>query len=345
MPQVAVAVAGHKNPSSSSATPRNDRRILRALFGLNRRSVAMWFKNLVVYRLPAAWSMSAAQLEEQLANRPLQPCAGYDMQTRGWVYPGTQQRWVHTLNGQHLIALGVDQKLLPAGVINQATKERAVEVANEQGYPVGRRQMRELKERVADELRARAFTRRSMTRAWLDPERGLLVVDAAAPKKAEELVETLRDTVDGLNVLLLATEKSPSVSMGAWLMFGEAPGRFQIEQDLELQSADDTKSMVKYVRHPLEGREVQQHMSAGKAPTRLGMSWNDRVSFVLAADMTIKRVQFLDIMKDRAERQAEAADEQFDIDFALMSGEFGHLLQDLIEVLGGEADGAQRNAA
>jgi recombination associated protein RdgC len=34
----------------------------------------MWFKNLVVYRLPADWSLSAAQLEEQLSQRTLQPC-------------------------------------------------------------------------------------------------------------------------------------------------------------------------------------------------------------------------------------------------------------------------------
>lgn len=305
----------------------------------------MWFKNLVVYRLPVGWSMAIGELEAQLAQRPLQPCGGYDMQTRGWVFPGPQQRWVHALHRHYLIALGIDQKLLPASVINQVTKERATEVATEQGYPVGRRQMRELKERVADELRARAFTRRSMTRAWLDLDRGLLVVDAAAPKKAEELVETLRDTVNGCNVQLLDTDKSPAVSMGAWLMFGDAPGRFQIEQDLELQAVDDSKSMVRYVRHPLEGKEVQKHISSGKSPTRLGLSWNDRVAFMLSAEMQIKRVQFLDIVKDRAEDQAEAADEQFDIDFALMTGELGHLLSDLIEVLGGEALAEKRDAA
>jgi recombination associated protein RdgC len=305
----------------------------------------MWFKNLVVYRLPAGWSIAAADLEQQLSQRPLQPCGGYDMQTRGWVFPGPQQRLVHTLHRHYLIALGIDQKLLPASVINQVTKDRAVEVAAEQGYPIGRRQMRELKERVADELRARAFTRRSMTRAWLDLDRGLLVVDAAAPKKAEELVETLRDTVNGCSLQLVETEKSAAVSMGAWLMFGDAPGRFQIEQDLELQSVDDTKSMVRYVRHPLEGKEVQKHISSGKSPTRLGMSWNDRVSFMLTTDLQIKRVQFLDIVKDRAEDQAEVADEQFDIDFALMTGEFGHLLNDLIDVLGGEAQADKRDAA
>jgi len=119
-------------------------------------------------------------------------------------------------------------------------------------------------------------------------------------------------------------------------MFGDAPGRFNIEQDLELQATNDSKSLVRYVRHPLEGKEVQKHISSGKSPTRLGLSWNDRLSFVLNAEMQIKRLQFLDIVKDRAEDQGEAADEQFDIDFALMAGELGQMLTDLIEVLGGE---------
>jgi recombination associated protein RdgC len=306
----------------------------------------MWFKNLIVFRISSGWVLSPGELEEQLSYRPLTPCNGYDLQTVGWVMPGPQERLVHALHRHLLIALGVDEKILPASVINQVTKDRAIEVAAEQGYPVGRRQLRELKERVADELRARAFSRRSMTRAWIDPERNLLIVDAAAPAKAEQLVATLRDTINGFSAHLLETEKSPSVSMGAWLMFGDAPGRFNIENDLELQAVDDTRSMVKYVRHALEGKEVQKHISSGKSPTKLGLSWNDRVSFLLTADLQIKRLQFLDLVKDRAEDQGEAADEQFDIDFALMCGELGHLLKELVDELGGEAQtGEQRDAA
>ncbi|MGC3981740.1 MAG: recombination-associated protein RdgC [Steroidobacteraceae bacterium] len=304
----------------------------------------MWFKNLIVFRI-SGWVLSPGELEEQLSYRPLVPCGGYDMQTVGWVLPGPQERLVHALNRHMLIALGVDQKILPASVINQVTKDRAAEVAAEQGYPVGRRQLREMKERVADELRARAFSRRSMTRAWIDPDNNFMVVDAASPAKAEELVATLRDTITGFSAHLLETEKSPAVSMGAWLMFGDAPGRFNIEQDLELQSVKDDKSMVRYVRHPLEGKEVQKHISSGKSPTKLGMSWNDRVSFMLNADMQIKRLQFLDLIKDRAEDQGEAADEQFDIDFALMTGELAQMLKELVEELGGEAQAGEREAA
>ena len=42
-----------------------------------------------------------------------------------------------------------------------------------------------------------------------------------------------------------------------------------------------------------------------------------------------------DILKEQSE-QGENADEQFDIDFALMSGELAKLLADLMAALGGE---------
>ncbi len=295
----------------------------------------MWFKNLVVYRLPADWSLSTAALEEKLARRPLQPCTGYELQTRGWVAPVTEGRYVHTLQRHHLLALGVNQKLLPASIVNQAAKERAQVVAAEQGHPVGRRQLREIKERIADELRAKALTRRRVMRAWIDPERHLLMVDSASTKKAEELVETLRDTLGTLAVQLLETERSPAASMGSWLMSGDAPGRFSIEQDLELQARDDSKSVIRYIRHPLESREIHKHIAGGKTAVRLGLSWNARVAFILDAQLQIKRVQFLDVNEDRAESSVEA-EEQFDIDFALMTGELGQLLAELTEALGGE---------
>ena len=34
--------------------------------------------------------------------------------------------------------------------------------------------------------------------------------------------------------------------------------------------------------------------------TRLGLTWNDRISFVLTEKLLIKRVEFLDIDKDSA---------------------------------------------
>ena len=305
----------------------------------------MWFRNLIVYRLPADWAVSAAELEDQLSRRTLQPCGPFDMQSRGWVSPtgASNGRLLHTVNQQHLIALGVDQKLLPGSIIRQVAAERAAVQANEQGFPVGRRQMRDIKMRVTEELRARALTRRRVTRAWLDPENGWFVVDAAGGAKADELVETLRDTLGGsFAVSFMETTRSPQQSMSAWLTHGDAPSRFTIDQDLELQTADANKATIRYTRHPLDVREVQSHLKAGKYPMKLGLTWSDRISFMLTEKLQVKRLEFLEMTKDTADGGDVDAAEQFDIDFAVMAGELAKLLEDLGEALGGQP---QRQAA
>jgi recombination associated protein RdgC len=301
----------------------------------------MWFKNLIVYRLPADWAVSARELEEKLALRSLLPCGSFDMQSRGWVFSSDAGRYVHTVNGQHLIALGVDQKLLPGSIIRQVATERAKEMAKEQGYPVGRRQMRELKMRVTEELRGRALTRKRITYAWIDPANGWLIVDAAGEARAEELIETLRDTLGSLQVTLLETERSPSAALTAWLMLGDAPLTFTIDDDLELQAADQSKPTIRYVRHPLDGKEIRAQISAGMYVTRLGLTWKDRVAFVLSEKLHVKRLEFLLIDKDKPEEGSSISpEEQFDIDFTLMTGELAQLLADLAAALGQPAQHA-----
>jgi len=305
----------------------------------------MWFKNLVIYRLPADWAVSAAELEEKLTTRTLQPCSPFEMLSRGWVAPSSTGRLVHTVNQQHLIALGVNQKLLPASIIRQVTLERAEALAQENGFPVGRRQMRDLKMRVTEELRAKALTRRRITRAWIDPVNGWLVVDAAGAAKAEELIETLRDTLGSLAVLFVETERSPQMSMAVWLKLGEAPLRLTIDQDLELKAANQSKATIRYSHHPLEGKDIQAHLSAGMYPTRLGLTWNDRIAFVLNEKMQIKRLEFLEMSKDATEGAADLNEaEQFDIDFTVMAGELAKLIDDVVAALGTEQQ-EQRAAA
>lgn len=296
----------------------------------------MWFKNLLVYRLSPDWTIDADALENRLSRQPLQPCGGFDMESRGWVYPRSEGRYLHTLNRQWLLALGVNRKLLPAAVVNQAAKDRAAEIAAQQGHPVGRKQMREIRDRVHQELLPRAFTRLRTTRAWIDPIHGWLAIDAAGEARAEELIKTLLQSLDNPPLKRLETRRSPASAMTHWLAAGEASAGFTIDQDLELRSSDESRATVRYVRHALEGREIRDHIAAGKTATRLGMTWRDRISFVLTEQLQIKRLAFLDILKGETGEQPEDADEQFDVNFSLMTGELARMLADLVTALGGE---------
>ncbi len=298
------------------------------------------FRNLVLYRLPAGWALGAAQLEEKLAARPLRACGTLEMASRGWIAAAPDGRLVHALNDQYLIALGVEQKLLPASIIRQEALRRAKLKEDSQGFPVGRRQMRDLKLQVSDELRARALSRQRSTRAWIDPRGGWCVVDAASSGKAEELIETLRDTLGSFAVAFVQTQRSAHTGMAAWLTHGNAPGRLTLDQDLTLITANGTKSTVRYTRHALDLREIHSHLQAGKYPAQLGLCWNDRVAFLLTDKLAIKRVQFLHLEPDAevAEQSGSQIDpqEKFAADFALMTGELAQLLAELLQSLGGE---------
>jgi recombination associated protein RdgC len=296
----------------------------------------MWLKNLVLYRLPAKWSPDAEDLEQKLAQQPLQPCGGFQMESSGWVCPHDDGRFLYQQQLHWLLALALEQKLLPASVIRQQAEDRAVAIAEQQGRPVGRKQMRDLKIQVTNELMPRALARRTTTHAWIDTARRVLAVDAAGDAKAEQFMEVLRRTDDDIHALRLETQRSPAAAMAEWLVGGDAPGAFDIDQDLELRAADGSKATVRYSRHSLEGKEIRDHIAGGKTVVQLGLTWNDRISFVLTEQLQVKRLTFLDILRRESDAEAGDESERFEIDFALMTGELSLMLADLVKALGGE---------
>ncbi len=297
------------------------------------------FKNLQIYRLPAPWGIDLAKLEEQLARGTFARCASHEPMSRGWVSPRKDGALIHACNRQWLIALAVEQRLLPSSVVNEEVKERAEKLTEQQGYAPGRKALRELKERVTEELMPRAFTKKRTAFVWIDPVNGWFVVDAGSQAKAEEAIEHLRHCLDEFPLKPLHTQLSPQSAMADWLAGGDAPDGFTIDRDCDLKSVSEEKAAVRYVRHALGDEvsgEIKAHLAAGKLPTKLALTWDDRISFVLTEKLEVKRLTFLDILKEQAEKAVEHAEEQFDADFALMTGELQRMLPAVIGALGGE---------
>ncbi|WP_313035806.1 recombination-associated protein RdgC, partial [Massilia alkalitolerans] len=212
----------------------------------------------------------------------------------------------------------------------------AAEMEEQQGFPPGKKAMKELKERVADELLPRAFSIRSNVWVWIDPVNGWLVVDAASPSKADDVIKLLLKAVDRMPLESLRVQRSPVAVMTGWLEADEAPYGFTIDQDTELRATGESRAAVRYVKHTLEPDDIRRHIAAGKQCTRLAMTWNDRISFVLTESLAIKGVKPLDVIKE-GEAVTYSDDERFDNDITLMTGELAKLMADVVEALGGEA--------
>jgi recombination associated protein RdgC len=297
----------------------------------------MWFKNLQLYRLSLPVNLTAESLNQALAKLVFSPSTSMDMQNQGWASPRDNDLLVHAVNGQMLIMLGTEKKLLPASVINQVCKAKAAELEEQQGFKPGRKQMKDLKEQVIDELLPRAFSIRRNTWAWIDPVNGWLVVDAASPARVDELLKPLLKVVNDLPLHSLRVAQSPVAAMTSWLAADEAPAGFSIDQDTELRSAGEDKAAVRYVSHTIDPDDVRRHIAAGKQCTRLALTWADRISFVLTESLAIKRVTALDVIKENSDSKMHNEEERFDSDFVLMTGELNRMLGDLVAALGGEA--------
>ena len=295
----------------------------------------MWFKNLQIYRIPAPWAYLPEQLEEALAENKFTPATSADLTQQGWDTPRPTGGLVHVVNQQMLILLGTEKKLLPATVINQVAKARSADMEEAQGFAPGKKAMNELKERVADELLPRAFSIRSNVWTWIDPVNGWLVVDAASPAKADEVIKLLLKAVDKLPLESLRVQRSPVGAMTEWLQADECPAGFTVDQDAIMRATGESKAQVAYKRDTLEADEIRRHIAAGKQCTRLAMTWNDKISFVLDESLAIKSIKPLEIIKESTTRND---DERFDSDMALMTGELAKMLTDLVEALGGEVD-------
>lgn len=295
--------------------------------------VAMWFKNLCCFRLREPWTLNANDFEELLRTAPLNPVSGLSWTSEGWVSPRGDAQLVFAQETHLLFAMGAEKKLLPSSVIRDLAAERARNFEQVKGFPPSRKQIREFKEQVTNELLPRAFGQRSVTRAWLDTRSGWIIVDSSSQARAESLVELLRKTLDTLTVELPDCDPSPGVQMTQWLATGQVPEPFDLDDECELVGVDAGRPAVRYARHALDLPELRSHIADGKSVTRLKLRWHDRASFILDSQLQVKRISMED-MEDDAGNQEADADAAFAADFMLMTTELGALLKDLHRALG-----------
>lgn len=292
------------------------------------------FRNLQMYRLNG-FKMTADELSAALKSNEFMPASSVELMRQGWDSPRPNGPLVHAVNGQYLLKLKTEKRLLPSSVINQVAKERAVELEEVQGFAPGKKAMKEIKERVADELLPQAFRVDTAIFAWVDPINGWLMIDTPSPSKADDVVKLLLKSVDILPLESLRVMRSPVAAMTEWLQTDEAPTCFTIDQDATLRATGESKAQVQYKRHTLAPDDIGRHIAAGKQVTRLAMTWSDKISFQLDESLTIKSIKMLDVIKE-TESSTKNDEERFDSDMALFTGELAKMVADLVEALGGE---------
>ena len=293
------------------------------------------FKNLILYRAqPIAFDLSAAC--DHLAAAAFEPCGPSQEKSAGFVPPREANgSMVEAIDGQWVMKLMTETKSIPADVVNRKAAERCAKIETSTGRKPGKKEVRDLKDDIRLELLPMAFSKQAATLIWLDTKTNLLSIGASSQAKADEAVTLLVQALPGFAVTMIVTQTLPVASMAQWLLNQEAPAGFSVDRECELKACDESKAVVKYGKHRLDIDEVPDHIKAGKMPTKLAMTWSDRVSFVLTEGLQLKKLAFLDVVFESTSASKNKGDD-FDADVAITTGELSKLIPDLLDALGGE---------
>ncbi|MGR8941563.1 MAG: recombination-associated protein RdgC [Gammaproteobacteria bacterium] len=299
----------------------------------------MWFKNLTIFRLTEAFTLTPNDLEQKLGALPFRPCGPHEESSFGWTPPvgKANGQLVHAANGFMMLCGKKEEKVLPTAVVNEMLQEKISEIEDRETRKLSKKERSTLKDELIFELLPKAFCFSRKTYAYIDPKGGWLLVDSASAKSAEDLLSNLRKCLGSLPAIPLNTVDKPSSTMTQWLLTQETPDDLTIEDECELRALEDEGGIVRCKKHDLSAPEIKNHLDTGKQAIKLAVNWAERIAFVLDEHLALKRLRFLDLVQDQvADIDAQSAAERFDADFTIMSLELAELLPRLTSWFGGE---------
>lgn len=296
------------------------------------------FKTLNLYRIGGTQALTSTDLERMAAETTFTPCTPSQDRSVGWVPPRSEAHGPLVENpvaGHYILKLMIETKSVPGAMVKAKAQEAADEIERATDRKPGKKETKELREDALQALLPQAFPKQTAVWVWIDVQAGTLAHSASSQTKSDEVVTALVRTFDGLSLTAVQTKFTPSTAMAQWLLTTDPdqwPEGFSVEREVELKSADEDKATVKFNRHHLLNDEVRKHIAEGKLPTRLAMSYEGRISFVLTESLQVKKLAFLEGV---FEGRDDTADAGFDADVALTVGELRPFIKALIAALDG----------
>ncbi|QLE97959.1 recombination-associated protein RdgC [Neptunomonas phycophila] len=299
----------------------------------------MWFKNLIFYRYTESTDYTQDQLETAFAEHLFTPCKSQELSRYGWVPPHSalDQQTIFSSGGGFLITAQKEEKMLPANVIKRLLNERVSQIESEQARKVYRKEKLQLKDEIVIDLLPRAFSKFQQTSALLLPREGLIVVDSANHKRAEELLNLLRNSLGTLPIVLPDVHQSPAVVMSEWLRQTKTAIGFTPKDECEMKDPTDEGGTIRVKGDNLHSDEMIAHLDTGKQVVKLALEWDETLSFMLQDDLSIKRVKLSDELSETLNQESsEDPLVRLDSDTARLALECQRLYPQLMDAFGGE---------
>lgn len=279
--------------------------------------------------------LTPEKLDAALSMRTFIQCTKADFSSAGFVPPIEEKEELsRNIENIAAIMLRIDQKIIPPSLVKEETKLRSKKFEEMQGYPVGRKQEREIKDAVIIELVAKSFVKTEYVRAWVDFENGLLAVDTASQSKADLLIASLLKASDRqVRIMPWRTNKVPSDSFTTWMQNDDCPSGFTID-DRAVLINPEVGGKVRITKENIHEEEFRKLIRARDC-VELALTYCDALSFVLTGGLVLKNISFINIKTRDPDQGDMLEDETIDAEIILSAISISQVFSAINSVLGG----------
>ena len=184
----------------------------------SRSGDPMFFRSLTMFRFPVATDLS--EIAQLLPAAALKPVGPLEMSSRGFVSPlgreETEQLF-HGRDGWLWLAIGGQDKILPASVVADRLEEKMIAIERTEGRCPGGRERNRIKDDLLHEMLPGAMVKSSRTDLFLDTEHGVAFVDTTSRKSGEFVMSDICGLLGSFPAMPLNAEVAPRSILTGWL--------------------------------------------------------------------------------------------------------------------------------
>jgi recombination associated protein RdgC len=303
----------------------------------------MNFKSITLFRLH---DTHLKDLNEKLATRQFTPTTTSQAVSTGFSPLAINDALSYTADSHTLLNFTVEAKTVPASALRLRLEERCKLFQEENSYFPGRKAKQEMRERLQEELLANALPVRKTIQVVVNLRDHTLIIDSGSPtmvdKIVQELLKAYNFQLEGYRI-----KQKPSVEMTDRLRYegSTALSNFDLGSRAETEGQDEGGTVVRYRNVVLTSREVTETLQDNRRRvTKLELSWNDKISFMLDEQLCLKSINFLDTLKSEV-KGTKADEDEFRGTFYIVMSHIDDLIKDLTADMGGLHDSADAEDA
>lgn len=260
-------------------------------------------KNLIIYDCQYQ-PPSLDALSDILSANPPVELSGQQSQSLGFTFVSKESKRLVLSNPGHLIVcVRLITKDVPGNVINSELEKKMDEFEQNKGYPMPRRQKRQVKEEIKFQLLPKAFAKTKDVNVWFDLSRKRMHIDTSSEKVADEVVVYLSRTLES-NTSLREFAQKPESKMTEWVRLGDICDSLELGDRAVLKT---NPAEVRFNHHDLTEDTVQKHIVQGKKVTELGLCFKESITFRLKSNGHIAGIKFIDVEQEATEELSEDA--------------------------------------